>query len=185
MTHRVIASQRYTISMESLRIFETSTCQNIWLIISRLRGLFCRRRVRSSSDSARSVEACSSPEAEKIEAQFCWRWCNFTLRVAQYFNWWQNLRNHKWEQLLSKGSPHRKNTASIWVLPVWGGGLLGHLFREELSKFKWAFAWLWGVQSACQDGLGHLCSETWSSNGHLLLLAPTGALIVIVFYYSI
>ena len=33
-----------------------------------------------------------------------------------------------------------------------GGGLdpcqdgLGHLFREELSKFKWAFALLWGVK---------------------------------------
>ena len=46
---------------------------------------------------------------------------------------------------------------------------LGHLFREELSKFKWAFAWLWGGQNACQDGLGHLCSENWSSNGHLLM----------------
>ena len=46
----------------------------------------------------------------------------------------------------SKGSPHKNVEASIWALPVWGGGLdpcqdgLGHLFREELSKFKWAFA---------------------------------------------
>ena len=40
-----------------------------------------------------------------------------------------------------------------------GGGLnacqdgLGHLFREELSMFKGAFACF------CEDGLGHLCSE--------------------------
>ena len=30
---------------------------------------------------------------------------------------------------------------------------LGHLFREELSKVKWAFPCFWGF---CQDGLGHL-----------------------------
>ena len=44
-------------------------------------------------------------------------------------------------------APLKKNAVSIWALPVWGGGgldpchdVLGHLFREELSKFKWAFA---------------------------------------------
>ena len=36
---------------------------------------------------------------------------------------------------------------------------LGHLFREELSKFKWAICLIEGGQNACQDGLGHLCSE--------------------------
>ena len=46
----------------------------------------------------------------------------------------------------TKGSPHENVGTSIWALPVWGGGLdpcqdgFGHLFREELSKFKWAFA---------------------------------------------
>ena len=48
--------------------------------------------------------------------------------------------------LQCEGSPHENVATSIWALPVWGGGLdpcqdgLGHLFREELSKFKWAFA---------------------------------------------
>ena len=41
----------------------------------------------------------------------------------------------------------------IWALPVWGGGGgglntcpdgLGHLFREELSKFKWALGCFFG-----------------------------------------
>ena len=46
-----------------------------------------------------------------------------------------------------------------------GGGLnpcpdgLGHFFREEFSKFKWAFASFLGGLNPCQDGLGHLCSE--------------------------
>ena len=33
---------------------------------------------------------------------------------------------------------------------------LGHLFREELSKFKWAYPCFWGGLNACPDGLGHL-----------------------------
>ena len=28
----------------------------------------------------------------------------------------------------------------------------------------------WGGLNHCQDGLGHLCSENWSSNWHLLML---------------
>ena len=67
---------------------------------------------------------------------------------------------------LYKGSSPQEVSRFKWALPVRGGGGLnacqdglGHLFREELSKFKWAFAWLWGGQNACQDGLGHLCSE--------------------------
>ena len=49
--------------------------------------------------------------------------------------------------------------------PFGGGGLnpcpdgLGHFFREEFSKFKWAFASFLGGLNPCQDGLGHLCSE--------------------------
>ena len=45
-----------------------------------------------------------------------------------------------------KGSTTEKHAASIGALPEWGGGLnacqdgLGHLFREELSKFKGALA---------------------------------------------
>ena len=53
-----------------------------------------------------------------------------------------------------KGSPNKSKSTFIWVLPVWGGGGcldpcqdgLGHLFGGELSKFKWAFAWFWGVK---------------------------------------
>ena len=43
-----------------------------------------------------------------------------------------------------------------------GGGLdpcqdgLGHLFREELSMFKWVFASVKDGVKACQDALGHL-----------------------------
>ena len=47
---------------------------------------------------------------------------------------------------------------------------LGHFFREEFSKIKWAFAWFWGGLNPCQDGLGHLCSENWSSIWYFLLL---------------
>ena len=41
----------------------------------------------------------------------------------------------------------RPNVREEWPLSVWRGGLnacqggLWHLFRAELSKFKWAFAW--------------------------------------------
>ena len=69
-----------------------------------------------------------------------------------------------------KGSPTEISVTSIWALPVRGegGGLnpcpdgLGHFFREEFSKFKWAFPWFWGGLNPCQDGLGQLCSENWS-----------------------
>ena len=65
-------------------------------------------------------------------------------------------------------APRKKSPDSNGHCPNGGGGVstlarmvcgLGHLFREELPMFKWAFAWLWGGQNACQDGLGHLCSE--------------------------
>ena len=39
-----------------------------------------------------------------------------------------------------------------------------------LEKIKWAFAWFWGGLNPCQDGLGHLCSENWSSIRYFLLL---------------
>ena len=44
----------------------------------------------------------------------------------------------------SKGSPTEFSVTSIWALPVRGGlnpcpDGLGHFFREEFSKFKWAF----------------------------------------------
>ena len=65
-----------------------------------------------------------------------------------------------------KGSPFQFVPPPIWGFPVWGGGGLnpcpdglGHFFREEFSKFKWAFASFWGGLNPCQDGLGHLCSE--------------------------
>ena len=57
-----------------------------------------------------------------------------------------------------------------------GGGLdpcpdgLGHFFREEFAKIKWAFAWFWGGLNPCQDGLGHLCSENGSSIRYFPLL---------------
>ena len=68
---------------------------------------------------------------------------------------------------LYKGSSPQEVSRFKWALPEWGGVStlarmvcgLGHLFREELPMFKWAFAWLWGGQNACQDGVGHLCSE--------------------------
>ena len=51
----------------------------------------------------------------------------------------------------AKGSATEKVAPSIGALPEWGGGLndyqdgLGHLFREELSQLKGAFACFWGV----------------------------------------
>ena len=76
----------------------------------------------------------------------------------------------------SKGSLPQIHAGGIWALPVRGGGLdpcpdgLGHFFREEFAKIKWAFAWFWGGLNPCQDGLGHLCSENWSSIRYFLLL---------------
>ena len=45
----------------------------------------------------------------------------------------------------TKGSPPEIHAAGIWALPVRGGlnpcpDGLGHFFREEFFKFKWAFA---------------------------------------------
>ena len=61
----------------------------------------------------------------------------------------------KWlgcEVEVTLGQKGKIDTVSIWALPIRGrGGLnacqdgLGHLFREELSKFKGAFACFWGV----------------------------------------
>ena len=58
----------------------------------------------------------------------------------------------------------------IWALSVFlgvGGSNalpdgLGHLFREELSKFKWAYPCFLGGLNACPDGLGHLFREELS-----------------------
>ena len=45
----------------------------------------------------------------------------------------------------------RMGGVSTLARMVWG---------TYLEMFKWAFAWLWGGQDACQDGLGHFkCSE--------------------------
>ena len=56
-------------------------------------------------------------------------------------------------ELLPKGSPTEKDAGSIRALPKWGGGGLdpcpnglGHLFREELSMFKGAYAWFGGSE---------------------------------------
>ena len=63
-----------------------------------------------------------------------------------------------------QGSPSQKVETYIWALPVWGvgrGGLnacpdgLGHLSREELCKFKWAYPCFLGGINAFPDGLGH------------------------------
>ena len=62
---------------------------------------------------------------------------------------------------------HCQNGGGVSILArvVWGT----YLEKNCLSS-NGQFAWLWGGQNACQDGLGHLCSENWSSNGYLLLL---------------
>ena len=55
-----------------------------------------------------------------------------------------------------------------FFLSFFGGGLnacpdsLGHLFREELSKLKWAYPCFWGGLNACPDGLEHLLREELS-----------------------
>ena len=54
--------------------------------------------------------------------------------------------------VILREAPPNQNTRSFGHCPFGGGGLnpchygLGHLFRGELSKFKWAFALFWGVK---------------------------------------
>ena len=59
--------------------------------------------------------------------------------------------------------PFRLMPSTFGHCPFGGGGGhnacpdgLGHLFREELSKFKCAYPCFWGGLKACPDGLGHL-----------------------------
>ena len=47
-------------------------------------------------------------------------------------------------------APPRKYLISFGHCPF---GVRGGFYLEKL---KWAFAWFWGGQNACQDGLGHL-----------------------------
>ena len=80
---------------------------------------------------------------------------------------------HLWQL----GKPHSNSRGGhLGIARKGGGGLnpypdgLGHFFREEFAKIKWAFTWFWGGLNPCQDGLGHLCSENWSSIRYFLLL---------------
>ena len=82
------------------------------------------------------------------------------LKFHKFFDQWKDV-------VVLREAPLKKSCSQFGHCPFGEGGLnacqdgLGHLFREELSKFKWAFAWLWGGHNACQDGSGHLCSENW------------------------
>ena len=81
-------------------------------------------------------------------------WCAFEV-IGKYYREIQNQSETNTCEIysvLGKGSPSLKNVGSIWALPKWGGGLdpcpngLGHLFWEELSMFKGAFAWFGGSE---------------------------------------
>ena len=72
----------------------------------------------------------------------------------------------------SKGSPILKNVWSIWALPKWGVGgsrplpeWFGALNFEKNCPCSNGLLLGLGGMNPCQDGLGHLCSENWSSNG--------------------
>ena len=68
-----------------------------------------------------------------------------------YFSGLQLIYHLRWRSFIRKGSPTEKDAGSIRALPKWGGGGglnacqdgLGHLFWEELSMFKGAFACFW------------------------------------------
>ena len=104
-------------------------------------------------------------------------WCQWTNSFELGdFTFQVKLRflSAKWSWI--KGTPIFVHVLYIWALPFFlfffffflGGGLnacldgFGHLFREELSKFKWAFPCFWGGLNACPDGLGHLLREELS-----------------------
>ena len=79
------------------------------------------------------------------------------------------MKNHKQEwdaycemRARTKGSPPEIVSRFKGALPVRGRGsqrLPGWFGALKCPKPNGQFAWLWGGQNACQDGLGHLCSE--------------------------
>ena len=115
-----------------------------------------------------------------IGASLIWITINFFKYVTKYIFSHQSIFKTKLTEIgptcTNEGSPTQIHVRGIWALPVRGGGLdpcpdgLGHFFREEFAKIKWAFAWFWGGLNPCQDGLGHLCSENGSSIRYFPLL---------------
>ena len=75
---------------------------------------------------------------------------------------WDRDEERNRSKLRSLGNTHfRSCTLHLGIarLNACLGGL-GHLFREELSKFKWAYPCFWGALNACPDGLEHLFTAT-------------------------
>ena len=88
----------------------------------------------------------------------CGRWrggeLNYLgLRFALYYysNSWGKSQTR---DIFRRCIYHPKGRPITIVRPNWEG--LGHLFREELSKFKWAFPCFW----VGPDDLGHLFTAT-------------------------
>ena len=72
-----------------------------------------------------------------------------------------------------KGSTPQIHAGGIRALPVRGGGLdpcpdgLGHFFREEFAKIKWAFAWLEGGSKPLPGWFGAQHEFQWGfPNSH-------------------
>ena len=105
----------------------------------------------------------------KILLPASWIWTSSRATVVSpKVLWWFNPASTNHDSLLFREAPFSLSPPPFGHCPFGGGGLnpcpdgLGHFFREEFSKFKWAFASFLGGLNPCQDGLGHLCSENWS-----------------------
>ena len=52
------------------------------------------------------------------------------------------------------------HTWSVLINGLYREPYLGHLFKGELSKFKWPFAWIWGVlELFCMLTEKHICKQ--------------------------
>ena len=105
-----------------------------------------------------------NPSSFRHRSKVCGRGGGGEGKVEPYTTSFQSPLNNCEVSALGKPSSN-SCCRHLGIARKGGGGLnpcpdgLGHFFREEFAKIKWAFAWFWGGLNPCQDGLGHLCSE--------------------------
>ena len=75
------------------------------------------------------------------------------------------------DRLCQLGKPQIKKCRVYLGIAQMGGGSrplpkwFGALILRRIVHVQRGICLVWGGLNPCQDGLGHLCSENWSSNG--------------------